>query len=98
MKVCLCFGFFGMLRQSNMTPRFPAAFEISHSTCRGDIILAPPGLLVVIDWTKPVQAGGASHLLPFAHIPNHTVDPFQVYTSLSLPLPPYPWINPSSLS
>ena len=55
MWVCLPFAFFGMLRQSNLAPRTPAQFDASRYTCQGDVILAPPGLLIVVHWTKKVH-------------------------------------------
>ena len=44
MRVCLIFGFLAMLRQSNLAPPSPSAFDPPRHTCRGDIVQAPPGL------------------------------------------------------
>ena len=52
MWVCLAFGFFGILRQCNLAPHSSTQFDPSRHTCRGDIIRAPPGLLIVVRWTK----------------------------------------------
>jgi hypothetical protein len=35
MKVAITFGFYGMLRQSNLAPRQAADFDLSRHTCRG---------------------------------------------------------------
>ena len=50
LHVCLTFGFIGMLHQSNLASSTPVQFHSSRHTCTGDIIPAPPGLLIVIHW------------------------------------------------
>ena len=79
MKVCLCFEFFGMLRQSNMAPQTLVAFNLICNTCRGDIIVTPTGLPVVINRTKTVRW---LPLLPIPHIPSHPADSLQAYKHL----------------
>ena len=81
MKVCLCFEFFGMFRQG-LPPISPWAFDISYSTCRGDIIEAPSGLLLVVQWTKTVQAARTTHLLPLPDIPATQQTPREAYSQL----------------
>ena len=44
-RVCLTFGFLGMLRQSNLAPPSASAFNPTRNSCRGDVILAPPRYL-----------------------------------------------------
>ena len=61
-------GFFGMLRQNNLAPPSHSQFDRSRHTCRGDIIQAPPGLLV-IRWSKTHQTITSSQVLP---IPSST--------------------------
>ena len=42
MKVCLTFGWFGMLRQSNLASRSEARFDPKWNTCCGDVFFSPP--------------------------------------------------------
>ena len=43
LRVCLTFGFFAMLRQSNLAPPSDTLFDPSRHTCRGDVFFAPQG-------------------------------------------------------
>ena len=71
MRVALTFGFFGMLRQSNLAPPTAVLFDRSRHTCRVDIIQAPPGLLIVIRWSKSHQTVASSPVLPFPAVLGH---------------------------
>ena len=42
-KVCLTFGFLGMLRQSILAPPSVTTFDPTRHLCKGDVILAHPG-------------------------------------------------------
>jgi hypothetical protein len=54
------------LRQSNLAPKTAAAFDIRRNTCRGDVICHPPGLVILLKWTKTLQKGSANpHPNPF---------------------------------
>ena len=69
LRLCLTFGFFAMLRQSNLTPPSAAQFNPSRHTCRGDVFFVPPGLNILL----PVAA---YHLLLAA---SPTMSPDQPY-------------------
>ena len=64
LKVCLTFAFFAMLQQSNLAQQSAASFDLSRHTCRGDIFLAPPGLLILVCWTKTHQFIGKAQFCP----------------------------------
>ena len=51
MRVFLAFTFFGMLRQSNLALSSSHQFDPTRHTGQGDIIFAPPGLLIRDDAT-----------------------------------------------
>lgn len=40
LKCALLFGFFGLLRQSNLAPRSPSLFDPTRHTCRGDLVFS----------------------------------------------------------
>ena len=48
LKVALLFGYFGFLRQSNLAPRHRRHFDRKRHTCRGDVLLRPPGLIIIL--------------------------------------------------
>ena len=41
-KVCLAFGLFAMLRQSNLAPPMHKLFDPSRHTCQGGVLEGPP--------------------------------------------------------
>ena len=82
MRVALTFGLFGMLRQSNLVPPKAALFDRSRHTCHGDIIQAPPGLLIIIRWAKTQQTVASSPVLPLPAIPGHPADPAAAFHQL----------------
>ncbi len=81
-KVALLFGFYGMLRMSNIAPTSIATFDPSRHTCRGDVLIQLPGIVLVIKWSKTLQDMGASQLVPLPHMPGHPMDPLQAYLDL----------------
>ncbi len=90
MKACLLLGFYGFLRQSNLAPYSQSQFDPSRNTCRADVILAPPGLVVLIKWCKTHQSGQNVALVP---IPQHHVGalcPVQAFKELCLMCPAGP--------
>ena len=82
MRVALTFGYFGMLRQSNLAPSAGSRFDATRHTCRGDVTRAAPGLVILLKWTKTLQSSDKSHLLPLPTIPHHTADPVAAYKAL----------------
>ena len=71
-----------MLRQSNMVPLSAAQFDPSRHTCRGDIFMAPPGLQILVQWTKTHQSVGRVPVLPIREVPGHPRDPVAAYRLL----------------
>jgi hypothetical protein len=81
-KVAITFAFYGMLRQSNIAPAAEQKFDPSRHTCRGDVILAPPGVVLLIKWSKTDQCFGSVPLVPLPHVPESPADPVQAYRDL----------------
>ena len=76
MKVCPSFGWFGTLHQSNLVPRTVAEFDPSQHTFQGDVLLSPPGgILLIVCCTKTLQYVGKTPLLPILSVPVHPADP-----------------------
>ena len=81
-KVALLLGYYGFLRQSNLAPRTPASFDPKRDTCRGDVLFQPPGLIVILKWSKTLQRGEKAHLVPLPARPNHPLCPLAAYQAL----------------
>ncbi len=82
MRTALTFGFFGMLRQSNLAPPSAAEFDSSRHTCRGDVMRAAPGLIIWVKWSKTQQAAGTSSVLPLPLLAGHPADPVAAHEAL----------------
>ena len=82
MKVVILFGYYGMLRQSNLAPQSRNQFDISRHTCRGDVIFHPPGLVLIAKWTKTNQSFEQLPLIPLPKVPNSPLDPVEAYEDM----------------
>jgi hypothetical protein len=81
LKCAILFGFYAFLRQSNLAPKTAAAFDIRRNTCRGDVICHPPGLVILLKWTKTLQKGQRT-LIPIPSIPGHPLCPVQAFNAM----------------
>ena len=70
---------YGFLRQSNIAPPSPAAFDPSRHTTCADVTQQPPGLVVRLKWSKTHQAPGVPALIPIPSLPGHRTDPMAVF-------------------
>ena len=82
LKVGILLGYYGFLRQSNLAPRSATAFDPSRDTCRGDLVIAPPGLLLTLKWSKTIQRGHRTHTIPIPARPGHPLCPLRPYQDL----------------
>ena len=62
-KAIYTLAFFSFLRLSNLVPHTRNAFSPYYQLARGDVIFAPPGLLLLIKWSKTIQAKNAVKIL-----------------------------------
>lgn len=81
-KVAFLFGYFGFLRQSNIAPKNAAVFNCKQHTCRGDVLFHPPGLVIIVKWTKTIQRGERTPLIPLPAIPGSPLCPVQAYKDM----------------
>ena len=95
MRVCFMFRFFTMLRQRKMVPASGSSFDPSRHSCRGDIFMAPPSLLVLVRWTQTLQSVSTTPVLPTLVVPDHRTYPVVISSPHS---PPLHLINHSSPS
>ena len=86
-QVRLTFSFFAMLQQSNLGLSSSSHFDLSRHTCRGDIISAPLGLIILVKWTKTHQSVGMALVLLIPEVPGHPADPVKAYCMLILSSP-----------
>ena len=74
LKVAFILSCYGFLRQSNIAPSSPSAFNPSHHTTRDDMKLQPHGLVVTLKWSTTHQVPGVLNLIPIPSVPGHPMD------------------------
>ena len=81
-KCAFLFAFFGFLRCSNLVPNSARSFDKTRHLCRGDVFVHPPGLIIVLKWTKTKQEPGNIELLPISEIPGSPLCPVAAFTAM----------------
>lgn len=87
LKVAFLLAFFAFLRQSNLAPSSSLSFDRSRHTCREDVVIEPPGLIVTLRWSKTMQNGTTTANVPVPAIPGHTCDPVLAYQQMLAAIP-----------
>jgi hypothetical protein len=82
LKVAITIGFFAMARQSNLAPRAAKNFDPSRHTCRADVVLEAPGLILLLKWSKTCQSMQQPDIIPIPHVPGSPADPVAAYKDL----------------
>ena len=76
-KAIYTLAFFSFLRLSNLVPHTRNAFSPYYKVARGDVIFAPPGLLLLIKWSKTIQAKNAVKILKIPDLGANPICPVQ---------------------
>ena len=74
-KAIYTLAFFSFLRLSNLVPHTRNTFSPSYHLARGDIIFAPPRLLLLTKWSKTMQARNAVKILKIPALGTNTICP-----------------------
>ena len=61
--------------------------RLSRHTCWGDILVAPPGLLIIVSWTKTLQCVGKTPIPPIPAVSGHLEDPLAADRELLMTSP-----------
>ena len=95
-KVFLTFGFFGLLRLSNLVPRNKKIIDKSRNTLVGDVCSTPFGLAIKIKWTKTRQRNNQYALVPLPTLQNSILCPVKAWKTYVRKFPNY-CNNPTNL-
>ena len=87
LKFAFIISFFGFLRQSNVAPKSKQEFDTTRHSCRRDIVVAKPGLLVTLKWTKTIQSLGTPTVIPIPEIAGNALDPVTAYQCMLRAVP-----------
>ena len=81
-KTIYLFAYFGFLRISNLVPLSKNTFSIKKHLCRGDIIVNPQDLIILIKWSKTLQASNQGSYIVLPRFKNSVLCPWQQFTIL----------------
>ncbi len=81
-KCAILFAFFGFLRQSNLAPTSTQTFNKIRNVCQGDVISHPPGLVVILRWTKTNQTGDTVSLIPLPNLGTSSLCPVKAFHNI----------------
>ena len=68
-------AFHGFFRISNLLPPSHSSFNPLQHLARGDVIFAPPGVHIIIKWSKTLQSSNSCKIIKLPTIPNSTLCP-----------------------
>ena len=86
-KALYLVAFFFFLRVSNLVPHKITAFSPLEELTRGDIFFAPPGLHILIKWTKIVQTRDMVKIIKLPALQASPLCPVQAVKNLLLLTP-----------
>jgi len=89
-KCAILFGFYGFLRQSNLTPASHTSFDPTRNTCRGDVIMHRPGLVLILKWSKTSQSSCKHALIPLPEVHRHELCPVAAFQTMVKATPARP--------
>ena len=75
-------AFFSFLRLSNLVPHSAQKFSPLHQLARGDVILAPPGLHLLVKWTKTMQSKNTVKILKIPSLGKNPICPVKAIKNL----------------
>ena len=82
MKAYITFGLLDMLLQNNLAPSSTSHFDTTQQSCRRDVLVAPPGLLPIIRWSKTIDVVSRTPMLPIPEVKDYPSDPLVAYREL----------------
>ena len=74
-KAVYLVAFFSFLRISNLVSHSIASYSHLKQLARADVIFAPPGALLIIKWSKTLQANNKAKVLKIPSIENAALCP-----------------------
>ena len=69
--------------------RHPAAttFDATRHICIEDVLLAPPGIFLIVRWAKAIQVVGRTTLLPLTEVLHYLADSVAAYRDMLVASP-----------
>ncbi len=89
-RLGLLLGYFGFLRASNICPPNRKAFDGTRHITRGDITVAPPGLVLALKWSKTMQVMNQPTKIPIPAMTCEVIDPVRAHQDMCEKIPAQP--------
>ena len=81
-KAVSTLAYFSFLRLSNLAPHRSADLSPLYHLARGDIIVAHPGIQVLIKWSKTMQTRNIVKILKIPQLGANSIGPVKAVTNL----------------
>ncbi len=81
-KTALLLSFYGFFRGSNSCPPTARQFDCTRHFTRGDIAIAPPGLVVNVKWSKTLQSANQPLRIPIPEIQHPALNIVSAYKDM----------------
>ena len=81
-KAVYSIAYFSFLRISNLVPHSITTFSPLYHLARADIIFAPPGLQIIVKWTKTLQSRDAIKILKIPSLGSNPICPVNAVKNL----------------
>ena len=81
-KAVYTLAFFSFLRLSNLVPHTQKLHSPLYQLARGDIIFAPPGLHILVKWSKTLQSRNVVKVLKIPSLGSNPICPVNAITNL----------------
>ena len=88
-KTLYSFAYFGFFRISNLVPTSLKSFHVSKHLCRGDIIIMPEYLVILVKWSKTLQASNQGSYIVIPKVQNSSICPYRLYLQLQCMAPAF---------
>ena len=76
------FAFFGFLRISNLLPPSRLSFDLSKQLCRGDILVDSSYAIVLVKWSKTLQASNQGSFIILPRLQNSLLCPLTSFIEM----------------
>ena len=86
-RTAYLFAYFGFLRISNLVPSSRNTFSIKKHLCRGDVLINNDSLVVLIKWSKTLQASNQGSYIILPKFNESHISPWHHFVHMSKMFP-----------
>ncbi len=87
LRLAIILAFFAFLRASNLCPYKETDFDPTRHLTRGDLQVAPPGIVLQLKWSKTLQQAMQPKCIPVVQIKDSAMDAVHALNEMELMIP-----------